>query len=77
MEGQDSFITRELNDAEVGLGEDCDDAVADVEKNADLYTNLYAANQECTVYSTDLINEAKAHMEDVPYGSSRTLFSAA
>ena len=48
MEGQDSFITRELNDAEVGLGEDCDDAVADVEKNAD----LYAANQECTTVQT-------------------------
>ena len=57
MEGQDSFIMRELEDAEVGFGdEDCEDAVADVGNNAD----LYAANQE----STDLINEA--HMEDVP-----------
>ena len=55
MEGQDSFIMRELEDAEVGLGEDCEDAVADV-SNAD----LYAANQE----STDLINEA--HMEEAP-----------
>ena len=53
---QDSFITRELEDAEVGFGEDCEDAVADVGNNAD----LYAANQE----STDLINEAQ--MEDVP-----------
>ena len=41
---------RELEDAEVGFGEDCEDAVADVENNAD----LYAASQE----STDLINEA-------------------
>ena len=55
MEGQDSCIMRELEDAEVGLGEDCEDAVADV-SNAD----LYAANQE----STDLINEA--HMEEAP-----------
>ena len=56
MEGQDRFIMRELDDAEVGLGEDREEAVADVGNNAD----LYAANQE----STDLINEA--HMEDVP-----------
>ena len=46
----------ELDDAEVGLGEDREKAVADVGNNAD----LYAANQE----STDLMNEA--HMEDVP-----------
>ena len=56
MEGQDRFIMRELDDAEVGLGEDREEAVAHVGNNAD----LYAANQE----STDLINEA--HMEDVP-----------
>ena len=56
MEGQDSFIMRELEDAEVGLGEDREEAVADVGNNAD----LYAANQE----STDLINEA--HMEEAP-----------
>ena len=56
-QGQDSFIMRELDDAEVGLGEDRDEeAVADVGNNAD----LYAANQE----STDLINEA--HMEEAP-----------
>ena len=42
MEGQDSFIVRELNDAEVGLGEDREEALADVGNNAD----LYAANQE-------------------------------
>ena len=53
---QYSFITRELEDAEVGVGEGCEDAVADVGNNAD----LYAANQE----STDLINEA--HMEEAP-----------
>ena len=28
MEGQDSFIMRELEDAEVGFIEDCEDAVA-------------------------------------------------
>ena len=58
MADQDRFIIimRELDDAEVGLGEDCEEVLADVGNNAD----LYAANQE----STDLINEA--HMEDVP-----------
>ena len=56
MEGQDRFIMRELDDAEVGLGEDREEALADVGNNAD----LYAANQE----STDLINEA--HMEEAP-----------
>ena len=55
MEGQDSFIMRELEDAEVDFGEDGGDVVADVGNNAD----LYAANQE----STELINEAAAHME--------------
>ena len=30
MEGQDSFIMRELDDAEVGLGEDREEAVTDV-----------------------------------------------
>ena len=56
MEGQDSFIVRELEDAEVDFGEDREDVVADVGNNAD----LYAANQE----STELINEA--HMEEAP-----------
>ena len=41
MEGQDRFIMRELDDAEVGLGEDREEALADVGTNAD----LYAANQ--------------------------------
>ena len=49
-QGQDSFIMRELDDAEVGL--------ADVGHNADL---LYVVNQE----STDLIREAH-HMGDAP-----------
>ena len=47
---------RELDDAEVGLGEDCEEVLADGGNNAD----LYVANQE----STHLIS--KAHMEDVP-----------
>ena len=49
MESQDSFIMRELHDAEVDLGEDREEALADVGNNAD----LYAANQ----VSTELINE--------------------
>ena len=52
----DRFMMRELDDAEVGLGEDCEEVLADAGNNAD----LYVANQE----STDLIGEA--HMEDVP-----------
>ena len=52
MEGQDSFIMRELENAEVDFREDGGDVVADVD--------LYAANQE----STDLINEA--YMEEAP-----------
>ena len=59
MEGQDSFIMREPEDAEVDFGEDGEDVVADVGNNAD----LYAANQE----STELINEA--HMEEAPLRS--------
>ena len=47
---------RDLDDAEVGLGEDREEVLVDVGNNAD----LYAANQE----STDLINEA--HLEDIP-----------
>ena len=51
-------MRRELEDADVDFGEDCEDAVADVGNNAD----LYAANQE----STDLINEAHMEMEEAP-----------
>ena len=56
MEGQDSFIMREFEDAEVDFGEDGGDVVADVGNNAD----LYAANQG----STELINET--YTEEVP-----------
>ena len=49
MEGQDSLIMREFEDAEVDFGEDGGDVIVDVGNNAD----LYAANQE----STDLIND--------------------
>ena len=56
MEGQDSFIMRELEDAEVDFGEDGEDVVANVGNNAD----LYAANQG----STELINET--YTEEVP-----------
>ena len=36
MEGQDSFIMREFEDAEVGLGEDGGDVIVDVGNKADL-----------------------------------------
>ena len=37
MEGQDKFIMRELDDAEVGLGVDCEEVLADAGNNADFY----------------------------------------
>ena len=49
MDSQDSFIMRELDDAEVYFGDDFEEIVADAGNNAD----LYAANQA----STELINE--------------------
>ena len=58
---------RELEDAEVGFGEDCEDAVADVENNADLYA---AANQE----STDLINEEQRTWRKLRYASWVTMY---
>ena len=51
-----STVTVMPDDAEVELGEDGEDVVADAGNNAD----LYAANQG----STELINEA--HMEEAP-----------
>ena len=49
MDGQDKFIMRELDDAEVGVREDCDEDLLDVGCNVD----LYVANQE----SADSIQE--------------------
>ena len=56
MDSQDSFIMRELEDAEVYFGDDFEEIVADAGNNAD----LYAANQG----STELINET--YTEEVP-----------
>ena len=61
----DRFMMRELDDAEVGLGEDCEEVLADAGNNAD----LYVANQE----STDLISERSIAL----HGSRPILFSAA
>ena len=49
MEGQDKFIMRKPDNADVGLRGDCKEDLADVGCNAD----LYIANQE----STDSIRE--------------------
>ena len=49
MEGQDKFVMRELDNADVGLREDCEEDLVDVGCNAD----IYVANQE----STDSIQE--------------------
>ena len=37
MEGQDKFIMREFDDAEVGLREDCGEDLLDAGSNVDLY----------------------------------------
>ena len=37
MESQDKFIMRELDNAEVGLREDCEEDLLDVGCNVDLY----------------------------------------
>ena len=63
MEGQDKFVMRELDNADVGLWEDCEDLGC----NAD----LYVANQE----STDSIHEV--HVGGALFafnGSSQDLF---
>ena len=57
MEGQDRFIMRKSDNVDVDLREDCEEDLADVGHNAD----LYVVNQE----STDLIREA--HMGDVSF----------
>ena len=69
MEGQDKFVMRELDNADVGLREDCEEDLVDVGCNADLH--LYVANQE----STDSIHEV--HVGDALFafnGSSQDLF---
>ncbi len=40
MEGQDGFIMRKLDDADVGFREDYEDVSADVGYNTDLYASL-------------------------------------
>ena len=67
MEGQDKFVMRELDNADVGLREDCEEDLVDVGRNAD----IYVANQE----STDSIHEV--HVGDALFafnGSSQDLF---
>ena len=49
MDGQDKFIMRESDNAEVGMREDCDENLLDVGCNVD----LYVANHE----SADLLYE--------------------
>ena len=68
MEGQDAFIMRKSDSADVGLGEDYEDALADVGCNAE----LYIVNQE----NTDLFREA--HTGDASFalhGSLKTHFT--
>ena len=69
MEGQDKLVMRELDNADVGFREDCEEDLVDVGCNAD----IYVANQE----STDSIHEV--HVGDALFlfafnGSSQDLF---
>ena len=69
MEGQDRFIMRKSDNSDVDWREDCEEDLADVGYNAD----LYVVNQE----TTDLIREV--HMGDVSFslngnGLSQDLF---
>ena len=67
MEGQDKFIMRKPDNADIGLREDCEDDLVDVGCNAD----LYVANQE----STDSIREAQVGDALFAFnGSSQDLF---
>ena len=71
MEGQDKFVMRELDNADVGLREDCEEdlVVVDVGCNADLYVANH--NQE----STDSLHEM--YVGDALFafnGSSQDLF---
>ena len=59
MVGQDKFIMRQTDDAEVGLRIDCEEDLVDAGNNAD----LYVANQE----NTELTSEV--HTEDIPLSS--------
>ena len=67
MEGQDKFIMRKQDNADIGLREDCEDDLVDVGCNAD----LYVANHE----STDSIREAQVGDALFAFnGSSQDLF---
>ena len=57
MEGQDKFLMRKSDNSDVDWREDCEEDLADVGYNAD----LYVVNQE----TTDLIREV--HMGDVSF----------
>jgi len=58
MEGQDDFIMRKSDNVEVGLGEDCEEALADVGcTNADLYV----------VYQESAVLLREAHTGDASF----------
>ena len=59
MDGQDKFIMRESDNAEVGAREDCDEDLLDVGCNVD----LYVANHE----SADLLYEEQVGVGDVSF----------
>ena len=57
MEGQDEFIMRKSDNADVGLGEVYEEEVlADAQRAVGCNTDLYVVNQEAQ--NTDLLREA-------------------
>ena len=64
MDGQDKFIMRESDNAEVGAREDCDEDLVDVGCNVD----LYVANHE----SADLFHEDEEQVGDALFTSNES-----
>ena len=58
MEGQDKFIMREFDDAEVGLREDCGEDLLDVGSNVDLYVANQIQETVDSIYEVHVAGDA-------------------
>ena len=67
MDGQDKFIMRESDNAEVGVREDCDEDLLDVGCNVS-NVDLYVANHE----SADLLHEEQVGVGDALFTSNES-----